>query len=463
MTSTPTPAALADAVEVIDDVHLRRFPKYDDVVETAIEGLGQLPRHWQLKPLKRVVRINPEDLPDSTDDDYRFTYVDIGNVDYVQGIVESESYKFANAPSRARRRVADGDTIISTVRTYLKAVAKIEGPTEDLIVSTGFAVLRPGHEVDPGFLYRCVQSDVFVNRVVAFSTGVSYPAIAPTTLGRFPIWFPPIDEQQAIAQFLDRETAKIDSLVAKKRRLVERLKEKRTTLISHAVTKGLNPDAPTKPSGFDWIGEVPEHWGLRRVKYIAKVGNGSTPERDNPEYWGGEYPWLNSSVVNGDKAEAASDFVTDLALRECHLPRIEPPAVLIGITGEGKTRGMSTVLSIEATINQHMAYVSPKPGKCDAYYLHRVFESAYAILRSDSDGGGSTKGAITCQQIANLAVPFPPISEQEAIAASTSDSIGTLDSLSRDVEAAIARLNEYRTALISAAVTGKIDVRREAT
>jgi type I restriction enzyme S subunit len=164
--------------------------------------------------------------------------------------------------------------------------------------------------------------------------------------------------------------------------------------------------------------------------------------------------------VNQEAVTMADQFVTADALRECHLPIVQPPAVLIGITGEGKTRGMATTLLFEATINQHLAYVKPDPALVNVDFLRRVFDKAYSYLRSESDGGGSTKGAITCEQIAELPVPVPPVYEQEAIAAHLEIETQKMDRLAVKFEAAIDRLAEYRTALITAATTGKIDVRK---
>jgi type I restriction enzyme S subunit len=269
----------------------------------------------------------------------------------------------------------------------------------------------------------------------------------------------PLEEQRAIAEFLDRETAKIDSLVGEQRRLIELLKEKRQAVISHAVTKGLNADAPMSDSGLDWLGKVPKHWQVKRLKFAAQIGNGSTPSRENPEYWDGWFPWLNSSVVNLPQVTEPTELVSDLALRECHLPRIRPPAVLVGITGEGKTRGMVTVLRIEATINQHLAFISPRNHNCVVEYVRYVLHSAYRFLRDESDSGGSTKGAITCNRLGNTAIPFPPAHEQAEIAQHIDAFSARLDALSADAQRAIDLLQERRTALISAAVTGKIDVR----
>ena len=268
-------------------------------------------------------------------------------------------------------------------------------------------------------------------------------------------------EQRAIAAFLDRETARIDALVAKKERLIELLQEQRTALITRVVTKGLDPNVHMKDSGVEWLGDIARDCEVRRIKFIAQIGNGSTPNRDNSEYWGGEYPWLNSGVANLNEVTEGSDFVTNLALAECHLPRIHPPAVLVGITGEGRTRGMATVLRIEATINQHLAFIRPNRAHSDAEYIRYVLLAAYQFLRDESGGGGSTKGALTCDQLGNFPIPLPPVPEQRAIADYLDRETARIDTLVAKVHEAIIRLKELRTALISAAVTGKIDVREE--
>ncbi|WP_296644316.1 restriction endonuclease subunit S, partial [Roseinatronobacter sp.] len=190
-------------------------------------------------------------------------------VTFGQGINEATTMAFGDAPSRARRIVRSGDVLVSTVRTYLKALALVENAPGNLVASTGFAVLRP-REIEPSFLGHVVSSDFFVGEVISRSVGVSYPAINSSDLIRIAIPVPPLAEQQAIAAFLDRETGKIDALVEQQRRLIALLKEKRQAVISHAVTKGLDPDAPLKPSGIDWLGDIPAHWVARSINSLSK-------------------------------------------------------------------------------------------------------------------------------------------------------------------------------------------------
>jgi type I restriction enzyme, S subunit len=235
------------------------------------------------------------------------------------------------------------------------------------------------------------------------------------------------------------------------------LEEKREAIVSRLVTRGLHPNAPMKPSGQHWLGEIPAHWQLQPIKYLAIVGNGSTPSVENADYWDDDgYPWMNSSVVNESTASTPSRFVTAVALTECHLPRIKPPAVIVGITGQGKTRGMVSMLGIEATINQHLAFIKPRDERLDTNYLRHLLGHAYAFLRSDSDGAGSTKGAITCEQLANLKIPIPPSNEQSGICARIQQSLDIALPLVADIQRSVTLLQERRAALIAAAVTGQI-------
>lgn len=165
--------------------------------------------------------------------------------------------------------------MISTVRTYLKAIAHFEQPPDNLIASTGFAVLSPAKKLDSRFLWRAVQDHDFVGRVVANSEGVGYPAIAPSRLANLPILFPPLTEQRRIAEFLDAQTAKIDRLMNLRRRQMELLQEQRAALIQQAVTRGLNPHAPMCHTGLDWVGEIPAHWRKYKLSKLARRGRGT--------------------------------------------------------------------------------------------------------------------------------------------------------------------------------------------
>ncbi|MBM9538670.1 restriction endonuclease subunit S [Desulfobulbus alkaliphilus] len=251
-----------------------------------------------------------------------------------------------------------GDVLFGKLRPYL---AKAFHADKDGVCSTELLVLEPQPDIHPRFLLYSMLSPDFVGQVDASTFGAKMPRANWEFIGSMKLPTPAYETQRLIADYLDHETARIDALVVEKEKMLTLLEEKRAALISRAVTRGLDESAPQKPSGLDWLGDIPAHWEIVPIKYVATVGNGSTPAVDNSDYWDDEgFPWMNSSVVNMEVVTAASRGVTDKALKECHLPIISPPAVLVGITGQGKTRGMASVLMRHATINQHLAYLVPE-------------------------------------------------------------------------------------------------------
>lgn len=202
-----------------------------------IRGTNSSHTGWPTAPLGRLASINARTLADTTDPDYTFRYLDISSVGRGEVVEQPKTLRFEDAPSRARRVLRRGDTIISTVRTYLRAVLPIREDATDLIASTGFAVLSPRPGLDYRFLSWYAQANPFVEEVVARSVGVSYPAIAPSELAHFHIPTPTLVEQRAIADFLDTGTARINDIVETMHGQIDLLEEHRQALISAAVTE----------------------------------------------------------------------------------------------------------------------------------------------------------------------------------------------------------------------------------
>lgn len=224
-------------LRIIDHAVTRGLDSSVALKASGIEWLGEVPEHWEVKPLKRWVRLNARTLGQKTSPDFEFRYVDIGSVQTGRLVKEPERIRFEAAPSRARRVLRRGDTIISTVRTYLKAIWYVGEDADDLIASTGFAVLTPGKNVEPEYLGYVIQSSAFVNRVAANSIGIAYPAIAETVLGRFPVALPPtLNEQQAIVAHIKTESAPLDDAIARTEEEIKLIREYRDRLIADVVT-----------------------------------------------------------------------------------------------------------------------------------------------------------------------------------------------------------------------------------
>jgi type I restriction enzyme S subunit len=444
-----------------------RFKPYPEYKDSGIEWLGQIPEHWELRRLKRLATINDEALPETTNPDFEMSYVDIGSVDAIEGITHRETYVFANAPSRARRIARHGDVIVSTVRTYLRAIAPIVHPEPNLIVSTGFAIIRPRTGLATRFSAYALRSPYFVERVVANSVGVSYPAINASELGTFPIAAPPEVEQQAIADFLDRETAKIDAAVKKQERLIELLQEKRTALITHAVTKGLpaaaaaqaglDPNVPMRNSGIERIGHVPAHWTVRKTTWVFSIGSGTTPNSEDPSYYDGDIPWITTSELRETVITATTKQITTKALDDFSSLRVHPEGS-VAVAMYGATIGRLGILGMPATVNQACCVFSQPQGVNMQFWFYWL-QMRRTYLVSLGYGGGQPN--LSQELLRSIRAPVPPEKEQQAIADFLDRETAKIDALIAKIQEAINRLKEYRTALISAAVTGKIDVRNE--
>jgi type I restriction enzyme S subunit len=425
--------------------------------------LQDLPKDWELKPLKRAVCF--VEGPGIMATDFENDGVPLLRIAGLNGRTASLDGCNFLAPDLVEAkwshfRVRGGDLLISgSASTGL--CAEVDAATAGAIPYTGIIIVRPiDARVDKNFFRWFLLSDSFAIQVALAQTGSAMKHFGPTHLSQMFAPVPPLPRQPIIADYLDHETARLDALVAAKERVLGLLAEKRRALITRAVTRGLDPHARVRGSGIPWLGEIPAHWEIWKLGHVALVGNGSTPNRDNAEYWAeGAIPWLNSSVVNQEEVTASDQFVTATALRECHLPLVKPGSVLVGITGQGKTRGSAVVLSFEATINQHIAFITPNADRLDAWFLRWSLFAAYEFLRSISDDVGGTKGALTCEAVAVLHVPLPPLDDQREIVAHISLEASKLGALRVATERTISLLKERRAALIAAAVTGQIDIR----
>ena len=435
-----------------------KFSRYPEYKDSGVEWLGEVPAPWEIKPIKAVASCNDDVLAESTDPTDEIVYVEISGVSPDKGITEAQTLAFGAAPSRARRRVRDGDVLVSTVRTYLRAIAPLSDPPENMIASTGFAVIRP-RAVNSAFLGYLFRSEFLVAAIIARSVGVSYPAINASDLMRLSIPVPRVDEQSAIATFVDRETAKIDALIAEQEKLIALLKEKRQALISHAVTKGLNPDAPMKPSGIDWLGDVPAHWTLRPLKYLARFQSGGTPSKENLAFWGGQIPWASAKDIKTEVLFDTEDHITDDAIASGTASLVVTGAVIVVVRGMILARTFPvTLLGAPMAINQDLKALIPTKPLASGFLAWYLRGTASESLNRLDEAGHGTK-ALRMESWSSLPIALPPLDEQQQIIDSIETQAHNLDVLAEESAHAIALLNERRSALISAAVTGKIDVR----
>lgn len=426
------------------------YPKYKD---SGVEWLGQVPEGWAVKKLLYISTCNDESLSESTDPDYFFDYIDISSVDLLHGVINKEKVVFAEAPSRARRIIRRGDCLVSTVRTYLKSIAPIKFDASHVIASTGFAVIRPNSGLNSDFLSYALQSSYFIDTVCSKSTGVSYPAINSSGIMHIKIAIPSHDEQNTIVSSLDTELAHIDTIIEKQSHLINLLEEKRISIISHAVTKGINLDALMKDSGVAWIGRIPSHWDLIRTKHLFAI------KKRIVGTLGFDVLSITQKGIQIKNLEAnTGQFSMDYSkyqLVERGDFAMNHMDLLTGFVDISNYKGVTSpdyrVFSIR-NITKHeplyFLYIFQNA------YLNKIF---YALGQGVSHFG---RWRLPAEQFNDFVLPVPPKDEQEAIANYLEGELSKIDAIIDKTRQAIVLAQERRAAIISAAVTGKICVSR---
>lgn len=353
---------------------------------------------------------------------------------------------------------ASGAVIVpsgSLVLTKRAPIGRVAILATDACANQGCLLLNPKQGIDSRYYYywlRC-QSE----HLNSLGRGSTFMELSTDDLKSLRAPYPSPATQRAIADFLDAETARIDALIAAKENLLTILAEKRRALITQAVTRGLDPSAPMRDSGIPWLGEIPAHWKVTRVGLLASVQNGSTPSRNMPEYWDPDgIPWVSSGQVNDYDVTQAEEYISEEGMRASNLRIVPAGSVLVGMVGQGRTRGMSARLLIDACINQNVAAVTPRDSRMSGGFLHLVFEHAYDPLRNYGRGGN--QAALNCELIGEFQVPLPPRAEQDKIVDTVRTKMDRLEALESSVAASLPVIRERREAVIAAAVTGQLDV-----
>ena len=432
---------------------LKPYPAYK---ESETNGFGCFPHHWHIRRLKSAVANHVDQTNRMEHDD---VYVALEHVESWTGKVRPQTD--ANLFTGQVKRFRSGDVLFGKLRPYLAKATRL---SVGGVCAGEFFVFRPTDPtLQPAYLELLIRSRLSIDLINSSTFGAKMPRADWQFVGNMRIPLPPPAEQAAIVRFLDHWNGRLEKAIRSKRRVIALLQEQKQAIIHRAVTRGLDPDVKLKDSGIPWLGGIPAHWEIWRISRFARVGNGSTPSRAKPAYWtGGLYPWLNSSQVNRGFIDSSDQFVTHIALRECHLPKVPAGSVLVAITGQGKTRGMSAVLGVEATINQHIAFITPRIQIASPDFIHLALSAAYLQLRAASEDAGSTKGAITCEDLKRFKIAVPPRIEQEALLKTVQAETATLTTAIARFEREITLLREYRTRLTADVVTGKLDVRAAA-
>jgi type I restriction enzyme S subunit len=274
-------------------------------------------------------------------------------------------------------------------------------------------------------------------------------------LGQIPVPIPPIPEQKTIAEYLDAETTRIDTLVQEKEDLIDLLIEWRQSVIAQAVTKGLDKDVQMRATKIAWLRDIPVAWNEARLGHISKIYAGGTPSKDNPGYWGGDIPWLNSGCINQWLIQEPAEYITEEGYSGSSARWVPKGGLVMALAGQGKTKGMVAQLDIDATCNQSMAAIIPAEGE-PRYLLYWLTTNYKNIRGMASD---DTRDGLNLTMLGQIPVPIPPIPEQKTIAEYLDAETTRIDALIAHTTEDINLLKELRAATIADAVLGRIDVR----
>lgn len=420
--------------------------RHYEMKDSRVEWIGEMPSHWQYTPLKYLASCNDEVLTEATPEDYTFDYIDIGSVHTGNGIGICERMQFKDAPSRARRIVRDGDIIVSTVRTYLKAIAQVGNYDVPHIASTGFAVIRTKN-ANASFLKYALLSDNFVSQVEADSVGISYPAINASQIMTFKIPVPPLSEQAAIAAYLDEKCATIDAIIAEAKASIEEYKSWKASVIFETVTKGLNPNAEMKDSGVEWIGEIPKGWNLMPFGKIASIKACLVPPKEYPLL-----PQISPDNIEKGSARLLQNYKT-----------VQESGVISW--NHHFYKGQIIYSKVRPTLNK--LFLAQFEGLCsadmypiettqDARYLVYAMLSGYFVQQVAAITANRVKmPKINKQELSKITVLLPPLSEQASIVSYLDRKCSLIDGIILEKEDLIRELENYKRSLIFEVVTGK--------
>lgn len=437
--------------------HCKPYPAYKD---SGVEGLGEIPAHWNVNRLKTIAKVQLSNVDkksvDGQADVQLCNYVDVY---YNEKIRADRNFMAATATTEQIQRfsLSAGDVLItkdSETWTDIAVPAVVEEDLPNVLCGYHLAHIRPSQNCSGAFLGYAFAADGPRDQFQIEANGITRFGLGGDTIrcGVFPL--PPLSEQRAIAKFLDRETEKIDTLVAKKEQLIALLKEKRAALITQAVTKGLDPDVPMKDSNIEWFGEIPAHWQVRKVTHLFAVGSGTTPPTDYPDYYDGEVPWITTSELRESIVVFTEKSVTKEAVRAFSALNVYPEGS-VAVAMYGATIGRVGVFGKSAAVNQACCVFS-ESSEMDTWFWFYWLQFRRPYLISLGYGGGQPN--LSQELLKSIRVPTPSPTEQRAIVVFLDRETQKIDALVEKAGVAIERLKELRAALISAAVTGKIDV-----
>ena len=438
--------------------------KYDEYKDSGVEWIGEVPSHWEVVKIKQVcknekyaIKTGPfgtqlkgqELQPEGDVVVYNQRNVIDNSFDNVQFYVTKEKAK-----SLSSFYTKPGDILVTSRGTIGRA-AILEGKYPMGILHPCLIAIRLNEN-------KCLQKWLmtYVNETNCFKTDVTLSSNATTidviyteTLKNIAIPIPPLYEQQTIATYLDKKCGEIDKVISAQQKRIALLQELKQSIITHAVTKGLDPNVEMKDSGVEWIGKVPKHWEVMKTSLAFHgIGSGTTPSTSKPEFYNeetGKY-WLQTGDLNDGVITDTSKKVTELAIKTCNLKSYPKDSVVIAMYGA--TIGKVGILGITSATNQACC-VLPKSKNMSSKYAFYEFLACKPALLVSAIGGGQPN--ISQDTIKKQKIVVPPFTEQQTIATYLDKKCASIDSSISKAQHQVALLQEYKQSLITEVVTGK--------
>ena len=441
--------------------------RYNEYKDSGVQWLGEIPSHWETRPLKYSCslkgRIGWNGLGSDEFQDTAFAYLVTGQ-DFIGSEIDwSKCYQI----SRERYdedpfiQLKNGDMLITKDGTIGK-VAKVTNLDKPACLNSGiFVIKQKGSFFNQGFLYWMLCSNVLKEFNVYTQTGATIAHLYQNVFENMPCLLPPISEQQAIATYLDTATAKIDEAIAQQQKMIDLLNERKQIIINNAVTKGLNPDAPMKDSGVDWIGEIPEHWEIKKLKHVCqafgRIGFRGYSTTDLVDEGEGCITLSPSNMRDGKMQYGRCTYLSWEKYEESPEIKVFNGDILFVKTGS--TYGKSSIvedLPLEATINPQLLVF--KNFTCNNMFLANVLQSTAIKTQVEISVIGGTIPTISQQKILNYVFPFPTEDEQYAIVEYVESKSAPINAAIKAAEKQISLLQERKQIIINDVVTGKVKV-----
>ena len=435
--------------------------RYDSYKDSGVEWIGEIPSVWKFGKMKYQLSNNDggvwgSDVENENDGTVviRSTEITIDG----QWDLSNPMKRILTDSEIEKTLLYSGDIVLTKSSGSPNHIGKsviVNSEVENLKCCYSNFVQRLRFRNYNSKLYHYILNNHVVREQYRYltQTTTGLGNLNGTTLNEVFLPFIPLSEQQQIVTFLDTKTSLIDSLIEKTQRKIELLKEKRTSLINEVVTKGLNPNVEMKDSGVEWIGEIPKGWRIGKLYQYSEMSNGSTPSRDKPEYWeNGTIPWMSSGEINKKKIRDIDGRITQEGFENSSTKILPIGTVMMGLNGQGKTKGTVGILEIETTCNQSLCGMIFKD---DMYpmFSYYFLDSQYYHIRG-LVGEGQREG-ISVSFLGRYPLVVPPISEQQQIVEYLDEQTQLIDITTSIEEKRIELLKEYRQSLISEVVTGK--------